>query len=412
MNDMTQEQGETNKSPVTDVVSEPTEPTAGPSAEFQALIKSLGPDGAKRFVNAGNLMSEMGVLMSKGGTAMKENAVGELEDFNRRAKVLSAHAEVSGFDWLTEFVRGCQILIASYLRISRGNLAVSVFRHQRAKQEFQAAITGMSDSLRLMEGALDKFPQVPEFAEGKVLFQQAMYVNRQLIPFIAALEKNCDVDTLLLQGRVMEYLGGVRAIAAELRRLSDGMLGARSDDAELLALSARFSTLADTIEERAEAIEEIERSRDIYLPPGGDKIFIIHGHAEDKWRELRDLLEDKLGLKDRVIVLKEEVSRSETVIQKFEKYAKRCCYGVALITPDDEVKKTDAEYRQARPNVIFETGWFFGRFGANRLCILKRVGTEIPSDLGGVVTLEFNKDVGEKFLEIKEELQAAGIVTK
>jgi len=190
------------------------------------------------------------------------------------------------------------------------------------------------------------------------------------------------------------------------------MLGSGSDDSELLALSSQSAALADTIEERAEAIEEIERSRDIYLPPGGDKVFIIHGHAEDKWRELRDLLEDKLGLKGRVVVLKEEASQTKTVIQKFEEHAKQCCYGFALLTPDDKVKKQDEAYRQARPNVIFEIGWFYGRFGPSRLCILKRAGTEIPSDLGGMVTLEFNEAVSEEFLRIKQELVAADVIAE
>lgn len=410
MDDIRQD-GETSKLPVIGEVPESGKPPSEVSAELKALMDSLGKDGAKQFENAGTLMSEMGALMTKAGTAMKANAVGELEDFNRRAKVLAAHAEVAEFQWIREYIRGSQILIDSFLHYARGNRAVAVFRHKRAKQEFQMSINGIRGSLQILEGALQKMPQVPEFVEVKTMLQWALKIYQNLLTFIISLEKNCDVEMLLLQGRVTEYIDGVRKLAGELRRVGDDMLSSRSEGAAILELSAEICTLADTIEERAEAIEEIDRSREIYLPPGGDKIFVIHGHAEDKWRELRDLLEDKLGLTGRVIVLKEEVSRSETVIQKFEKYAKNCCYGFAIITPDDEVKKKDAEYRQARPNVIFETGWFFGRFGANRLCILKRAGTEIPSDLGGVVCLEFNKDVGEKFLEIKEELRAAGIVT-
>lgn len=410
MKDVNQEQGENNQFPVNDMASESTEPAAQTSAELNALMESLGSDGAQRFENAGKLMSEVGALMNEAGPAMKANAVGALENFNRRAKVLAAHAEVSGFDWIKELARGSQILIDSFLHYARGNKAVAVFRHRRAKQEFQASITGIRASLEILDGAMQKFPQVPEFTQAKAGLEWALKLYRNVLTFIVGLEKSCDLDALLLSGRIAEYLDGVRKLANELRRLSDGVLGSRSDDAAILELSAEIGTQADTLEERAEAIEEIDQSREVYLPPSGDKIFIVHGHAEDKWRELRDLLENKLGLSGRVIVLKEEVSRSETVIQKFEKFAKQCCYGFAIMTPDDEVKKQDAEYRQARPNVIFETGWFFGRFGAKRLCILKRVGTEIPSDLGGVVTLEFSKDVGERFLEIQEELQAAGIV--
>lgn len=410
MNDIKQPQHEATEFLVPEVTPEPASEDEAPSAELIAWIESLGEGGAERCVKAGQLMMQIGSLVVEAGKAIKTDAVGELEDFNRRAKVLAAHAEVSGFDWLNQMTRGTQILIASWLRFARGNQAVLVFRHRKAKQEYQAAMTGISEAIQLIDDALERFPHVPELVEARSGFQQAVYFNQQLLAYIAALEKNCDVEALLLEGRVRQYLDGVRALASEMRRLSDGMLGSGSDDSELLSLSARLSTMADTFEERAEAIEEIDRVRDVYLPPGGDKIFVIHGHAEDKWRELRDLLEDKLGLKGRVIVLKEEASRSETVLQKYEKYAKQCCFAFALMTPDDQVRTQDAAYRQARPNVLFEIGWFFGRLGPSRLCILKRSGSEVPSDLDGVVTLEFDKDVGEKFLKIEDELKAAGVI--
>lgn len=410
MSDTEKERDEASQSPVTNPPSEPADQTGETSPEMMAWLESLGPDGTDRFVKGSQLMVEMGTLVMNASKALETNALGELEGFDRRAKVLAARAEVSGFDWLSELMRGSQILIACYLSFVRGNHAVTVFRHQRAKQEFQAAAQGIRNSLELFDKALKGFPAVPELTEAKGSFQQAMYFNQQWQTFVAAFEKICDVDELLLQGRVREYLTGVRTLANELRRLSDGMLGAGYDDPELLALSGKMTAMADTIEERADTIEEIERTRDVYLPPGGDKIFIIHGHAEDKWRELRDLLEDRLGMKGRVIVLKEEASQSKAVISKFEEHAKQCCYGFALVTPDDTVKKQATAYRQARPNVIFEIGWFYGRFGPTRLCILKKTGTEIPSDLAGVVTLEFDRDVEEKFIRIKQELETARVI--
>ena len=415
MSDNGKEQDDYGELPVTNPSSEEPAQTVEASPEFIAWLKSLGPDGTDRFVKGSQLMVEMGTLVLDASVAMETGATGELEGFDRRAKVLAARAEVSGFDWLSELMRGSQILIACYLRFARGNHAVTVFRHQRAKQEFQAATTGIRNSLELFDKALQEFPEVPELTEAKASFEQAMYFNRQWQTFIIALEKICDIDELLLQGRVREYLAGVRSLANEMRRLSDSMLAAGSDDPKLLTLSAKMTAMADTIEERADTIEEIEKSRAVYLPPGGDKVFIIHGHAEDKWRELRDLLEDKLGLKGRVIVLKEEASQLKAVISKFEEYAKQCCYGFALVTPDDEVKKDKikkqaTEYRQARPNVIFEIGWFYGRFGPSRLCILKQTGTEIPSDLAGVVTLEFDRDVEEKYIRIKQELETARVL--
>ena len=67
-------------------------------------------------------------------------------------------------------------------------------------------------------------------------------------------------------------------------------------------------------------------------------------------------------------------------------------------------------YNQARPNVIFELGWFYGRLGRDRVCILYRKGTSIPSDLGGIGRGEFTDSVEEKIIEIEAELEAAGLL--
>jgi hypothetical protein len=46
-------------------------------------------------------------------------------------------------------------------------------------------------------------------------------------------------------------------------------------------------------------------------------------------------------------------------------------------------------YAQARPNVIFELGWFYGSLGHSRVCILFKNGTQIHSDLGGISRVQF-----------------------
>jgi predicted nucleotide-binding protein len=123
------------------------------------------------------------------------------------------------------------------------------------------------------------------------------------------------------------------------------------------------------------------------------------------------VLKDKLGLKGRVIVLKEEAGESKTVIEKFEEYANESCYAFALVTPDDLVRKGKQSYKQGWPNVLFEIGWFFGRYGPRRLCILKKgQDTPLPSDLNGVLTLEFAKSVEEQFLRLQQELTTAGVI--
>ena len=58
----------------------------------------------------------------------------------------------------------------------------------------------------------------------------------------------------------------------------------------------------------------------------------------------------------------------------------------------------------ARPNVIFELGWFYGRLHRDKVCILHKKGTKIHSDLEGVSRIEFTDDVTDKRDEIEKEL--------
>jgi predicted nucleotide-binding protein len=97
----------------------------------------------------------------------------------------------------------------------------------------------------------------------------------------------------------------------------------------------------------------------------------------------------------------------ETVIEKFERYAQTCSYAIAVFTPDDEVTADGSLYLQARPNVIYELGWFCGRLGRSGAMLLLKEGTSLFSDFGGIIQTRFAKDISEKVSEIKNGLVAA-----
>lgn len=143
-----------------------------------------------------------------------------------------------------------------------------------------------------------------------------------------------------------------------------------------------------------------------------NNIFIIHGHNEAKKLELCKLIKEEFHLNP--ILLSEQPTEGATIIEKFERYAKQCSFAFALFTPDDIVKDGDKEYFQTRPNVIFELGWFVAHFNRKNVCILNQAkkGTEIFSDLHGVGRIEFISDIREKFLDIRDELCAAGLLQK
>lgn len=140
------------------------------------------------------------------------------------------------------------------------------------------------------------------------------------------------------------------------------------------------------------------------------RVFIIHGHDETNTLRLKHLLWQRYGLEP--VVLMDQPGQGRTIIEKFEHEAASCSFAFALLTPDDQVLTTSGEQTQARPNVVFELGWFYGRLGRGRVVILLKRGTQIHSDLSGIERYEFGVDVTEQVLKIEEELTRAGLMLR
>jgi len=138
-------------------------------------------------------------------------------------------------------------------------------------------------------------------------------------------------------------------------------------------------------------------------------IFVIHGHNEERLLELKILLKDDFNLNP--IILKEQPERgAQTIIEKFENYAKNCKYAIALFTPDDEVEKNGEKYLQARPNVIYELGWLSKKLTRKKIMLLVQEETTIFSDFQGIIQIRFKTKIEEKYRKIKVELEAAGLI--
>jgi len=170
---------------------------------------------------------------------------------------------------------------------------------------------------------------------------------------------------------------------------------------------ANLKGLIDQMEysARTEALNAVSTHS---VPPSGKNVFIIHGHDELNTRRLTDLLRNHLQLNPVTIIYKPGMSRP--LIEKYEDSASFCSFALALVTPDDEIASPSRRYHQARPNVIFELGWFVGRLGKHRVAILLKEGTEIHSDIHGVSRIQFRDNVEEKSLEIERELGACGLI--
>lgn len=145
-------------------------------------------------------------------------------------------------------------------------------------------------------------------------------------------------------------------------------------------------------------------------PPAGKSIFIIHGHDEVNTLRLSHLLQNHFGLNP--VLMKSKPGMSRALLEKFENVAATCSMAFALITPDDQITNHEASYAQARPNVIFEAGWFVGRLGIPRICLLLKDGTTVHSDIDGISRIHFRENVEEKVIDIQRELEAVGLLYK
>ena len=114
-------------------------------------------------------------------------------------------------------------------------------------------------------------------------------------------------------------------------------------------------------------------------------------------------------LKLEPIVLREQPDQGRTIIEKFETYAGEVGFAVVLLTPDDIARDGDPTgASRARQNVIFELGYFVGRLGRGRACLLRKGEVEIPSDLYGVIYTDLDSAEGWK-IKLAKELKAANL---
>lgn len=140
-------------------------------------------------------------------------------------------------------------------------------------------------------------------------------------------------------------------------------------------------------------------------------VFVIHGRDEAKWRELKEIVQSEFRLNP-IVLLQQPDAGCKTIVEKFEHYAQTCACAIAVFTPDDEVSFGAETYLQARPNVIYELGWFCGRLGRESVILLLKEGTSMFSDFGGVIQKRFAQNIIERLVDIRKDLVAAGILSE
>ena len=113
-----------------------------------------------------------------------------------------------------------------------------------------------------------------------------------------------------------------------------------------------------------------------------NRVFLVHGRDEESKESVARYIQN-LGLDP--VILSELPARGQTIIEKFESNSD-VEFAVALLTSDD-AGALDGETElkpRARQNVVFELGFFIGKLGRHKVCVLTKGNPEIPSDYAGV----------------------------
>jgi predicted nucleotide-binding protein len=141
-------------------------------------------------------------------------------------------------------------------------------------------------------------------------------------------------------------------------------------------------------------------------------IFVVHGRDHDS-RDQLELILRRLGLAP--FVLQVTGGGGDTLIESLERMigkTAQSAFGIVLITPDDlgylKTEKPEDAKPRARQNVIMEMGMLLASLTRKRCAILTKGFVELPSNMGGVITIPFNDHVRESVPKLVQRLQETG----
>ena len=170
------------------------------------------------------------------------------------------------------------------------------------------------------------------------------------------------------------------------------------DDGEGLRRMTKSIDSLEGICKRLELYDEYLEPTNTTQHSFGKDVFIIHGRDDGAKDSVVRVVGEDLELKP--IILQEEPDKGNTVIEKLERCSSNVGYAIALVTPDDIGTLKDIEDDElnprARQNVVFELGYFMGKLGRDRVCLLLKDQVELPSDIGGIVYIYMDPNDGWK----------------
>ncbi len=173
-----------------------------------------------------------------------------------------------------------------------------------------------------------------------------------------------------------------------------------------ISLSSPFIALDSLVKSSKSLLKymEIHDLADRSTLQRAERVFIGHGRSP-VWRELKDFLQDRLGLPWEEF--NREPAAGVATTDRLQEMLDRACFAFLVMTAEDE--HADASLH-ARENVIHEVGLFQGRLGFPRAIVLLEEGCAVFSNIVGCGQIRFVDDISTKFEEIRRVLEREGII--
>lgn len=160
--------------------------------------------------------------------------------------------------------------------------------------------------------------------------------------------------------------------------------------------------------------ENWEQSQEQKVEDKHSNIFVVYGHDLHS-RDQLELLLSKININDPFILGKTS-GKGLTIIEALEQHLSRdgeANVGIVLLTPDDmgySVKDGEESIRgRARQNVILEMGMLLSKLGREHTIILVKGNIERPSDLDGIIYLQYENHIKEVFGKLCDRLEGLGV---
>lgn len=197
--------------------------------------------------------------------------------------------------------------------------------------------------------------------------------------FLTTLESTPGNFTVTLRENERD-LGGEVSVSVNWDAIGVALSVDHPDHARASALQ---EALRLALEEIAQPWPEEDSTGDVTTAP--PVVFLGHG-GDRQWMELRDAI----GEGDIEVLHFEGVPNAgETIQGVIDGYLQRATVGVFLLTGEDTMASGAV---RARQNVIHEIGLFQGRLGWGGAIVVVEEGTEVPSNLAGIVQVRFPRD--------------------